>query len=82
MLYPFSCVVERAALVVVTNQWIMPNDSTATSKALDNFIVSLQEIQERTGYEPAERLERSQSAQPDSWDKKECDRLGLIDWQS
>jgi len=61
--------------------WIMPNDSTATSKALDNFIVSLQEIHQRTDYEPPERLERSQSAQPDSWDKKECDRLGLIDWQ-
>jgi len=62
--------------------WIMPNDSTATSKALDNFIVSLQEIHQRTGYAFPERLERSQSAQPDSWDKKECDRLGLINWQS
>ena len=62
--------------------WIMPNDSTATSKALDNFIVSLQEIHQRTGYAFPERLERSQSAQPDSWDKKECDRLELINWQS
>ena len=62
--------------------WIMPNDSTATNKTLNNFIVSLQEIYEITGYEPPKRLERSQSAQPDSWDKKECDRLELINWQS
>ncbi len=59
----------------------MPNDSTATSKALDNFIVSLQEIHERTGYEFPERLEKNHRARPDSWDKKECDRLGLINWQ-
>ena len=62
--------------------WIMPNDSTATSKALDNFIVSLQEIHERTGYEPSGQLEKNRRAQPGSWDKKECDRLGMINWQS
>ena len=46
--------------------WIMPNDDTATREALDTFIVSLQEVEEATGYDFSDDLDKSAKAEA-SW---------------
>ena len=51
--------------------WIMPNDDTATRKALDMFIVSLQEIEKATGYEFSDNFGKSSKPKV-SWDLQVC----------
>jgi endonuclease G, mitochondrial len=59
--------------------WIMPNDDTATRKALDMFIVSLQEIEKATGYEFSDNFGKSAKAAA-SWGLDACD--GIPKWRS
>jgi len=58
--------------------WIMPNDKTATAKALDTFLVGLKEVEKETGV--TFDLGYDKDAKPErSWDVSICDQLG--DWK-
>ena len=59
--------------------WIMPNDDTATSEALDTFIVSLLAIEKATGYGFSDDLDKSVKAGA-SWGLDACN--GIPKWRS
>jgi len=58
--------------------WIIPNDNTATADALDSFIVSLKDIEDRMGVRFSETYDGS--GRPDrSWDVATC--KGISGWE-
>ncbi len=62
--------------------WIMPNDDTATRKALNTFIVSLQEIEAKADYEFSDDLDKSSKSKAELWDWEVCDNEGIPHWRS
>ena len=62
--------------------WIMPNDDTATRKALDTFIVSLQEIEAKADYKFSDNLDKSSKSKAELWDWSICDKQDVPNWRS
>ena len=52
--------------------WIIPNVQEATDDKLDQYIVSLEQIEKRTGQDVALDIERNYTGTLDSWDVKKC----------
>ena len=55
--------------------WIIPNVEEATGDNLDQYIVSLEEIEKRTGQDVALDIERNYTGTLDSWDVEKCKPL-------
>jgi endonuclease G len=62
--------------------WIMPNDDTATRKALNTFIVSLQEIEAKADYKFSDNLDKSSKSKAELWDWSICDKQDVPNWRS
>ena len=55
--------------------WIIPNIQEATDDKLDQYIVSLEQIEKRTGQDVALDIERNYTGTLDSWDVEKCKPL-------